>query len=275
MSSTPAAKPRASPELLLTLIQPASDAVVKLLARTRVDPQHVVLAHTAIGLAAAWLLAGSGRPALLLAALLLQVKTLLDNVDGGLARSTGRVTQMGRYLDTIMDLVVNAALFWALTKHGPAAWAWGALLVLTVVMSVNFNAQRRHGEEWASASKAEAKKVPAGAPAPLLGLFRSIYGVLLTPQDRAYRWLDERLFNLASGRSWSSARLEDRRRWADLFSTAAFVNLGLSTQLLLLGLCAAAGMPYLYVVMVYAQLIYVIAVQFVRVWRYRRPAALA
>ena len=61
MPSTPAAKPRASRELLLTIIQPAADAVVKLLAPTRIDPQQVVLAHTAIGLVAAWLLAGSGR----------------------------------------------------------------------------------------------------------------------------------------------------------------------------------------------------------------------
>lgn len=120
MPSTPAAKPRASRELLLVVIQPAADGVVKLLARTRVDPQQVVLAHTAIGLVAAWLLAGTGRAALLFAALLLQLKTLLDNVDGGLARSTNRVTLMGRYLDTIMDLVVNAALFWALAQHGPA-----------------------------------------------------------------------------------------------------------------------------------------------------------
>lgn len=224
------------------------------------------------------MLAGTGRAALLFAALLLQLKTLLDNVDGGLARSTNRVTLMGRYLDTIMDLVVNAALFWALAQHGPAPWAWGAFLVLTVVLSVNFNAQRRHGEERARSEEAGAEEespIPAGAPAPLLGLLRASYDLLLGPQDSAYRWIDERLFALASGRSWSSAPLAARRRWADLFSIAAFVNLGLSTQLLLLGLCAAFGKPYLYVVVVYCQLPYVIAVQIVRVWRYRRRAVLA
>lgn len=283
MPVTPAAKPRASRELLLVVIQPISDAIVAVLARTRIDPQQVVLAHTVIGFVAAWLLSGSGRTALLLAALLLQLKSLLDNVDGGLARSTGRVTQMGRYLDTIMDLAVNVALFWALTKHGSTAAAWGALLVLTAVLSVNFNAQRRHAEERAagaalelpSATVSGKEQPPAGAPAPLLGLFLTIYALILGPQDSAYRWLDEKLFALASGVPWSSAPLAARRRWADLFSAAAFVNLGLSTQLLLLGLCAALGMPYLYVVLVYCQPPYVIAVQVVRVWRYRRLEVLA
>ena len=54
------------------------------------------------------------RGELVVAALLLQVKTLLDNADGLLARASGRVTLAGRYLDTEADLVVNAALFAAL-----------------------------------------------------------------------------------------------------------------------------------------------------------------
>ena len=45
---------------------------------------------------------------------LLQLKTVLDNADGQLARASGRVTLTGRYLDTEADLVVNAALFAAL-----------------------------------------------------------------------------------------------------------------------------------------------------------------
>ena len=42
----------------MTLMQPAVDRIVELLARTKVQPHQVVLAHTVIGLGAAWLLAG-------------------------------------------------------------------------------------------------------------------------------------------------------------------------------------------------------------------------
>ena len=49
-------------------------------------PPAVVLAHATVGLAAALLLA---QGELLGAAVLLQVKTLLDNADGLLARASG------------------------------------------------------------------------------------------------------------------------------------------------------------------------------------------
>ena len=52
-----------------------------------------------------------GRGSLLVAALLVQLKTLLDNADGQLARLTGRTSAFGRYLDSEVDLLVNAALF--------------------------------------------------------------------------------------------------------------------------------------------------------------------
>ena len=41
----------------------------------------------------------------------MQLKTVLDNADGQLARLSGRITSFGRYLDSELDLVVNAALF--------------------------------------------------------------------------------------------------------------------------------------------------------------------
>ena len=36
---------------------------------------------------------------------------MLDNADGQLARLSGRITAFGRYLDSELDLFVNAALF--------------------------------------------------------------------------------------------------------------------------------------------------------------------
>jgi archaetidylinositol phosphate synthase len=70
-------------------------------------------------------------------------------MDGGLARATGRVTQMGRYLDTVLDTVVNAALFAALALHGPEGWAWPLAArrvrcCSTVMLSLDFNLERRY-----------------------------------------------------------------------------------------------------------------------------------
>ncbi len=257
------------------VMQPGVDHLVAILARTRIEPHHVVLGHTLIGLAAAWLLAGGSWFAWLGAALLLQLKSLLDNVDGGLARATGRVTRMGRYLDTLMDLVVNTALFLALAQHGPAWLSLAAFVTLTWVLSLEFNAMRRHLEESGEArTSAVPASVPLGAPPGVLAWLEGAYALLLAPQDRLLRRLDERLFAEAAGMEWSQASDAERRRWADSYSVAMLVNLGLSTQLLLLGTCAAVGLPYAYVMLVILQIPYVLLVQASRVRRYRaaRPA---
>lgn len=275
------AKPLPHREALMVVVQPLADRLVAWLAGTRVQPHHVVLTHTAAGLLAAWLLAGHSWLGWLAAAVLLQAKSLLDNADGGLARATGRVTQMGRYLDTLMDLVVNLALFVALAQHGPAWLALLAFAALTLVLSAEFNAMRRHmevgaGQQMRQRSPGsptvtnEPPPAPPGAPDAVLTLLQGAYDFILAPQDRALRALDERMFARAAGKAWTSASSEERRRWADAFSVATMVDLGLTTQMLTLGICAAVGLPYVYVILVLLQVPYVLAVQAVRRRRYRR-----
>ena len=262
------AKPLPVREALMRVVQPLADGLVRRLTGTRVAPHHVVLTHTAIGLLAAWLLAGGAWLGWLAAAVLLQVKSLLDNADGGLARATGRVTRMGRYLDTLMDLVVNAALFVALAQHGPGWLALLAFVALTLVLSTEFNAMRRHLEEHAEQPPA-LDEAPPGAPPGVLALLEGAYDTLLAPQDRLLRYLDARWFERADGAPWPHAAPSARRRWADTFSVATLVNLGLTTQMLLLGICAAVGLPYAYVVLVLLQVPYVLALQALRLRRYR------
>jgi archaetidylinositol phosphate synthase len=122
------------------IFRPLAHPLVLGLARLRVPPPLVVVSAGAAGVAAAVEL---GRGSLLVAALLVQLKTLLDNADGQLARLTNRTSAFGRYLDSEVDLLVNAALFAALAwTTGEAALALAGLLALTSVLSLNFNAER-------------------------------------------------------------------------------------------------------------------------------------
>ena len=78
-------KPRHGTELLCEYVfRPAAHLVVLALAPLRVPPPAVVLAAGATGLVAAY---GIGSGSLVAAALLLQLKTVLDNADGQLARA--------------------------------------------------------------------------------------------------------------------------------------------------------------------------------------------
>ncbi len=269
MDVTKARKRRPRREWIMRAVDPVARPTVAALARAGVSPLAVVLAHGAVGLIAAVLLAQHGRVPLLAAALTLQLKTLLDNVDGGLARATGQVTEAGRYLDTVVDLLVNVALFLALARHGPVLPALLALVCLTLLLSLDYNLEARYRQAREEPDGHPAA-LPAGAPAWLLDVPRALYRALLAPQDRLLRRLDRALFERAAGIPEADAPEELRLAWSDLFSTATVVNLGLSTQLALLGLLALAGRPYLYVPLVLAQTAYAAAVQGARVVRLRR-----
>lgn len=217
---------RAGRELLLELVfRPLSKVLVPPLRRIGIPPPVVVLANAAVGLVAALVLA---RGELIAAALLLQLKTLLDNTDGQLARATGRVTLAGRYLDTIADLVVNAAVFAALGYvTGRPVLALSAFVSLTLVLAADFNVtelyRRAHGAPTPQppASGGRAERV-----------LSSVYGIVFAPLDRALHVFAARRFGGRGG--------------YDLFTVTALANLGLSTQLVVLGICLVLGAPSAY-----------------------------
>jgi archaetidylinositol phosphate synthase len=208
-------KPRRGTELACEKVfRPLAHPLVLLFARLRVPPPLVVVAAGAAGLAAAVEL---GRGSLLAAALLVQLKTLLDNADGQLARLTGRTSAFGRYLDSEVDLLVNAALFAALAwTAGQPALALAGFLALTSVLSLNFNVERL-------SRTASAGPEPEGRGTALL---RRVYGLVYAPQDRLAESLVARRPALTSPSAVS-----------------LLANLGMSTQLAAFGLLMALGHP--------------------------------
>jgi phosphatidylglycerophosphate synthase len=198
--------------------RPLAHLVVVPLAWLRVPPPAVVLLATAAGLAGAVELA---RGSVVVAALLVQLKTVLDNADGQLARLTGRVTAFGRYLDSECDLLVNAALFAALWTP----FALLGLVLLTLILSTNFNVERlSRGAEAAWDSSALGR----------------VYGALYGWQDR----LADRLLARRAIQSWQVSTL---------------ANLGMTTQLAAFGLCMALGRPTAFVWVLVCQSVGVIA----------------
>ena len=116
-----------------------------------------------------------------LAALLVQLKTVLDNADGQLARLSGRITAFGRYLDSELDLLVNAALFAAVGwSTGRPVLAVAGFVALTTVLSVNYNAERLYRAERGDDGRARCRRRPAAPPACCAGSTSLLYA----PQDR-------------------------------------------------------------------------------------------
>jgi len=234
---------RSRPEVLVELVfRPLASVVVRLLLPLRVPPPAVVVANAIAGLAAVYLVV---RGNLIGAALLLQVKTLLDNADGQLARRSGRTSAFGRYLDTEVDLLVNVALFAAL-GHLTGQWvlAGVAFVALTLVLSIDFNEdvmyRRTHGELVVT------EPATAGEARPSCWL-ASVYRVVYGPQDRAIQaFAARRLERALENVSDPALRAEATLAYHDGFTSMVLANLGLSTQLVALGLCLVFAAPEAY-----------------------------
>jgi archaetidylinositol phosphate synthase len=221
-------KPRAAKDWLCEVVyRPLAHVVVLALLPLRVPPPAVVLASGAAGIVGAVELA---RGQLVVAALLIQLKTVLDNADGQLARLSGKVTLLGRYLDSLCDLLVDAALFAGLAWYAdaPAASLLG-FIALTAVLSLNFNLERLY--------RGAAISVPE-AHGLALALQRA-YAVAYGWQDMlADRFVERRL---------RGASEERRAAYHDRMTVSVLANLGMTPQLAAFGLCIAVGHPLAFV----------------------------
>jgi phosphatidylglycerophosphate synthase len=84
------------------------------LARTRVMPNHVTLANTALGFFCAAMLATTSYWMRLVGAVLFLVSITLDGVDGELARLRMVESEAGAKLDVLTDNIVHVAIFFGL-----------------------------------------------------------------------------------------------------------------------------------------------------------------
>jgi phosphatidylglycerophosphate synthase len=108
------------------------------LARTRVTPNQMTLASTALGLLSAWLFTSPGYWPRLLAASLLLVAITLDGVDGELARLKLAESRLGAQLDSVADTVVTIAIFGSVLAGCYRAGRSASYLYLVAVMLGGF-----------------------------------------------------------------------------------------------------------------------------------------
>jgi hypothetical protein len=167
------------------------------------------------------------------------------------------VTRLGRFLDTDLDLLVNLALFAALGAVTDEPWlALAAFLALTIVLSANHNA----AELYREAHGAPTRLPPPTGSSPERAA-EGFYRVVFAPQDRLVRAFVSRRLEQISG---------DPRVYHDRGTMAIFANLGLSTQLAVLGACVALDAPEVYLWLVLGSLALLPLLALRREWLVRR-----
>lgn len=118
-------------------LRPAKDAVLVPLADgipARVPPLAITVAAALVGLAAA----GAAAAGLALASLALWlVNRGLDGLDGAVARARGASSELGGYLDLLLDVVVYAAIPLGVAAGLGTRAGWIAAAVLLASFYVN------------------------------------------------------------------------------------------------------------------------------------------
>lgn len=228
---------------------PFAPLLTRVLLPTRITSLQVTWGMFIVGLAGASCILLNSRPGAIAAAILLQVKNILDSVDGRLARARNKPSRIGRFLDSIVDFWISlaylAAMAWILQQSGYGPWVW-LLAALALVSSllqgsfyvyylVNFlairerNSMSRVDETITEDDKKyyENEKLQKKLDRYQLQ-FRIIYGW----QDRIIAGIDTYIRKKCSGsgRDFRWAYYSDRR-----FLTATSL-LGLGSQLALISL---------------------------------------
>jgi phosphatidylglycerophosphate synthase len=120
-ASNPAERRLAETALLRSLIKPTdgwvsvhinrrvSLAVTRRIVGTGITPNTVTLISNAIGFFGVWLVFRSDWLGLLLGAFLVQMQSVLDGVDGEIARLRFLSSRLGEWLDNVLDDLVNIA----------------------------------------------------------------------------------------------------------------------------------------------------------------------
>lgn len=94
-----------------------SKQLTKFFFYTRVSPHQVILLSMIFGITASYLIIQPVKLYVIIGAILLFYKNVLDKVDGSLARAKGLDSRRGRFYDSISDFIVTITSFTAITFH--------------------------------------------------------------------------------------------------------------------------------------------------------------
>ena len=121
-----------------------SEPMARLLAKTKVTPNQMTWAAFGIALLSfvSFVLGNN-----IIAGLLVQLSSIVDGIDGSLARLKGMTSEFGGFLDSVLDryadiLIVLGLTLWSLSHETyPGIWLAG-LLAITGIICVSYTRAR-------------------------------------------------------------------------------------------------------------------------------------
>lgn len=231
-----------------------------LLYDTKVHSVHLTACFLVVGIAAALLIAWGGYVGLVLAALLIQLKSILDAADGQLARARKTPSRVGRFFDSTADFVVSLMLVTACSyllyeRTGEYSFfVFGSAVFLCSMIQnsfwVYYNAYYRSITSGSPESILEESiddvVYPYDEDKPgILAFLRSFYKFAYSWQDRLIAFLD------AVSRKLAGVQEKHTLVWyGNIRFLKATGLLGLGTNLLVMSFALVLNEPSYYFVFV-------------------------
>jgi choline kinase/phosphatidylglycerophosphate synthase len=134
----------------------------------KIEPITVTLLSFILGLSASILLA---MRVFILGGLLVQISSVIDGVDGELARLYHKVTPWGGYVDSVLDRISDIAIVAGLTLSSPIIDDFILLFALLAAANVIFVSYVTHNLKSLGVSTVKLRKVPATRDVRLFVVF--------------------------------------------------------------------------------------------------------
>jgi phosphatidylglycerophosphate synthase len=214
---------------------PLARRLVRSLVRTAITPNQVTLVQPIFALGAAWLLQRSGHLPLVGAALLLEIRAILDCADGELARAKQMSSPMGHALDGLVDWLCVAILYvglWLRFRAMPDVAAGAlhlgptAVMVIVLLQAALRSAGADYFKQKYTAIFATGRDPTRGALAEKLRAARAPDAPFLLQAEATIHRLEHLFFDLEWFRDEDVSEHEPRHPLADAREASGTLAVG-------------------------------------------------
>ncbi len=251
----------------INLYRPLAFLVLLILLKLKINtkPEIIVIFHTFLIILASFLILFENNFINFVVFFLINLKIVLDNLDGQYSRIKKMESELGRYLDTIMDFLGNFTLFLSIgIKYNNLIFAILAFFLFTVILSYDFNLEYLYRNIRNEQFRPNIKDNPNF----MLNFLKGIYDFFLKPQDDFIRYIENKAFQFFFSlikkyklKSYIND-LELENKLKEIFWRKNYLhitaNMGLCTQLFILSLMILFNLEFYFFHFVILQFLFLV-----------------
>jgi len=251
----------------INLYRPLAFLVLLILLKLKINtkPEIIVVFHTFLIILGSFLILFENNFINFVVFFLINLKIVLDNLDGQYSRIKKMESELGRYLDTVMDFFGNFTLFLVIgIKYNNLILAILAFFLFTIILSYDFNLEYLYRNIRNEQFRPNIKDNPNF----MLNFLKGIYDFFLKPQDDFIRYIENKAFQFFFSlikkyklKSYIND-LELENKLKEIFWHKNYLhitaNMGLSTQLFILSLMILFNLEFYFFHFVILQFLFLV-----------------